>query len=57
MFEDLYALLCSLLDTGSRLGNRNGGDEMGVSKMVTDEEVCAAALLALTDLLSHCEER
>ena len=25
--------------------------------MGTDEEVCAAALLALTDLLRHCEER
>ena len=58
MFEDLYGLLCSLLDMGSRSDKKtDSGDETGVSKMRTDEEVCAAALLALTNLLSRCEER
>ena len=58
MFEDLYALLCNLLDTASQSSSKTESDnETGVSKIGTDEEVCAAALLALTDLLCHCEER
>ena len=59
MFEELYSLLCGLLDTGERRpGNKNDrGDETVVREMGADEEVCAAALLALTELLNRCEER
>lgn len=58
VFDDLYPSLCGLLDTGSQLGSGAVGSLVNSnSKMATDEEMCAATLLALMDLLAHSEDR